>query len=164
MAGVIPQKGSFMSTPEQDFDVFMSNALVALAEINPDIDAVLQTSASSWSLGFQGDEQIDLELFETGQRLMLSTTLANVGQDALEKAMQGLLTYNLMWRETGNVRTALAESHIFLITDLPVAVLDSDSLSLALANLRRARSQWDRFFQQAPADAVDFSAEHILRA
>lgn len=153
-----------MTDKDRDFDTFMSDTLVALADANPGITAVLQTSASRWSVGFETEEQIDLELFEIGQRVMLSTTVPATGDETLERAKDGLLAYNLMWRESGNIRTALAGTEIFLITDLPVATIDSDSLNIGLDALRRARAQWARFLTQNAAAPVDFTADHILRA
>ena len=73
----------------------------------PAIDAVVQHDDGNWALQFEGGAIVLMEYGHEPERLVMSTELGEPAPERRLETCQLLLSYNLLWQETGGLKTAL---------------------------------------------------------
>ncbi len=71
------------------------------------IDAVIQHETDSWAVQFDDESIVLLEYAKDPDRLVFSTELGSPPPERRLEACQLLLSYNLLWQESGGLKTAL---------------------------------------------------------
>ena len=130
-------------------------ALALLQELGPlseAVDVVHQNAPGDWSLLLFETRRIDVALDENHGRLMLSTSLGEPGWQQRDEVASTLLSYNLLWRETGGAYFAQEGTGgaILLLMQVPVAGLRAAALDLLLQGMASAADAWTDFLA-APA-------------
>ncbi len=102
----------------------LTETLVASASYEDTIEAVLQTGDAAWRVDFE-DVSIELEFDQLSGRLALISELGKPPADRRLEVYEALLSYSLLWRETGAVRVGLggADGALFLLVDTGVGDL-----------------------------------------
>lgn len=102
--------------------------LQELGPQTPEIDAVLQEDEKSWLLVFSDEQSVYVEWANNPDRLVLSAALGKPVEGNELQVYETLLSYNLLWQDTGGVRMAIdgPQGDVMLIYDL-----FDDQLSLA---------------------------------
>jgi hypothetical protein len=93
----------------------MSNHLASVQSImqelgpsTPEIDAIIQSEETSWAIQFGDESVIVIDWADHPPRLVLSATLGRPADDVRLTVYQSLLSYNLLWKETGGIKAAIA--------------------------------------------------------
>ncbi|MGJ0506513.1 MAG: type III secretion system chaperone [Methylocystis sp.] len=110
------------------------------------ITTILQTGDATWQVDFE-DVSIELELDEGSGRLVLSAELGAPPPERRLAVFEALLSYALLWRDTGFVRAGLggAEGVLVLIADTGVDGLHPAALAGILANFAEKIRIWRDF-------------------
>jgi hypothetical protein len=128
---------------------------LTMQEVGPRDDRilqVLQTGDESWAVRF---EEVDvlIELDPETRRLMFSCELGLVPEERREEVYQLLLTYSLLWRETGGLRMALdADNQAIQLVDLHCSSLTTELLAIVLHNLEERTLLWREFIAGGAGD------------
>jgi hypothetical protein len=136
-----------------------------ISEVGPLDDAILevvQTGDDSFALRYEHVD-VELEIDAEGGRLMLST---EIGEPPLAQRLsiyQSLLTYSLLWRETGGVHMALAgpQGAVIQMTDLTFTELTPTLLATVAANLASRTLTWRAFFASDTAGTTDVRVDPL---
>jgi Tir chaperone protein (CesT) family len=132
-----------------------------MQEVGPRDDGilqVLQTSDNFWVVRFE-EVDVELELDPEMRRLTLSAEIGVVTEEKRAKLYETLLLYNLLWRETGGLRMALAEpgGSVIQCVDMHCSALTTELLAIVLHNLDERTLLWREFFEggDAPEPVID---------
>lgn len=115
--------------------------VAAVGPASADIEGVLERGEGDWLLRYP-DRDLALELDAESRRLVLSAELGEPRPEARLQVLTTLLTYALLWRETGGVYVALnaAETPVLLLP-LWAEELTAERLSAVIGNfLEKART------------------------
>lgn len=118
-------------------------AQMIVQELGPqttEIDAVLQQDESNWVLMLEDESAIIIEWASNPSRLVLSANLGRPGEGSQLPVYETLLSYNLLWQDTGGVRMAIdgPQGEVMLIYDLfddHLTVADLQTVVLNLASI-----------------------------
>src|SRR5262249_5950592 len=128
---------------------------------------ILRSGETTWAIEY-GEFEIELEYEPTLDRLMFSVAVGPVSSDKQVRAYETMLAYNLIWRETGGVRMALAGPGLDAVqmADLGGSELSPELLLTVLGNFAEKARVWREFVagkrEESPAES--FSAQGFLRA
>lgn len=114
-----------------------------IAAVGPDlsdIEGVLRRGEDEWFVRFP-DLDVALESDEPSGRLVLSADLGRPSPQSRLAAYEALMSYTLLWRDTGGVVAALsADGAVVILLTLHAAELDRALLATVLGNfVERAR-------------------------
>jgi hypothetical protein len=128
-----------------------------MKELGPqtgNIDAVVQNGDKTWAIQFDSDAVVFLEWDEQPPRLVLSTELGKIGEAREIEVLRLLLSYNLLWRDTGGVKAALGgpEGAAMLLYECHADSLTLEVLQTVLENFRNSADIWRRYIEQGPAE------------
>lgn len=86
-------------------DDFISESLAQLTKVSPEVREIERNSPTRWAVIYDcTQENIDISLDANHLRIVLRTGLgALVTDESLPHKMAAMLTFNLMWRETGGL-------------------------------------------------------------
>ncbi|HSV47767.1 MAG TPA: type III secretion system chaperone [Ramlibacter sp.] len=133
-------------------------ARAVLAELGPGcdaIDGIQELADGSWALLMFETRRVDLALDARRGMLVLRTDVGRPPPSRMAEGYAALLSYNLLWEQTGGARMALggSEGDVVLLMDVPMAGLDWGTLDTVLRNIADVADAWGRQLQQAaPAE------------
>jgi hypothetical protein len=118
------------------------------------IDAVVQNGDSTWAVQFDNDAVVFLEWDEQPPRLVLSSELGKIAESRQLEVLRLLLSYNLLWRDTGGVKTALGgpDGAAMLLYECSADSLTLGMLQTVLENFCNSAEIWRRYIEQGPTD------------
>jgi hypothetical protein len=121
----------------------------------PEIDAVLQQDDSNWVLVFEDETSIVIEWADTPARLVLTSSLGRANEDAQLGIYETLLSYNLLWQETGGVRMAIdgPQGEVMMIYDLFDDHLTVADLQTVVLNLTSIAGIWRDYVRKDPRNS-----------
>lgn len=124
--------------------------LQELGPVTPEIDAVMQQDESCWLLVLEDESSITVEWTGNPDRLVLSTALGRPSENAQLSVYETLLSYNLLWQDTGGVRMAIdgPNGDVILIYDLFDDHLLVADLQTVVLNLVSIASIWRDYVQK----------------
>lgn len=127
--------------------ISLEQAQLLLEELGPqtaEIDAVLQQDDKSWLLVFGDETSIVIEWATNPERLVLSTGLGRPAEGAHLTVYETLLSYNLLWQDTGGVRMAIdgPQGEVILIYDLFDDILSVSDLQTVALNISSIAAIW----------------------
>lgn len=135
----------------------------------PEINAVMQSEEGSWAVEFDDETVVLLDWAEQPNRLVLSSSLGQVRPEMRLKVYETLLSYNLLWQETGGVKTALGgpDGEASLLYEMFVDDLVLADLRTVLLNFAQLTRLWTAYVESdesAPVRAPISGEEMHLRA
>lgn len=146
---------------DSEFDRLMSD----VGPLDDAILACLKTPDGAYAIRF---EQVDVlvERDEDRDRIALSVEIGAPRPSNALEVYETLLSYNLLWRETGGVRMALTgrKGSVVQFVDLTGNEINPRSIATVAANLASLTEIWRAFLQSpggeaaapAPIAAADF--------
>lgn len=144
-----------------------------MQEIGPDmpeIDAVMQSEENSWAIQFDDETVVQIEWADEPSRLVLSSALGQVNPEMRLPVYETLLSYNLLWQDTGGVKAALAGpgGEVSLLYELFADTsLSLGDLRTVLLNFMQLTQLWTAYVKSdasAPVNIPMSSEEMHLRA
>jgi hypothetical protein len=135
------QGASVMTDQEQ-----VARLMAEVGTLDDDIVAVVQTGDDSWAIRFE-DVDIEVERDPHGGRLVLSAEIAVPRREDRVTVYEALLSYSMLWRETGGLRMALAEpgGAAVQLVDLNTVDVTPKLLATVAANLAERTLVWRAF-------------------
>lgn len=130
-----------------DLNIALNEMLSAIGAANDEIAAILQVEPGHWAVGYQDDTTVEVECQEGSNRLTLTCGLGVPKLAALEPISRTMLSYNLLWRETGGLRMGLSGpgDTAYLIGDVYLPDTSEASLDQAIFNMAQLARIWTRF-------------------
>lgn len=127
--------------------------LQELGPQTPELDAVLQENEKSWLLVFGDEQSIYVEWANNPDRLVLTTGLGRPVEGNELQVYETLLSYNLLWQDTGGVRMAIdgPQGEIMLIYDLFDDQLSLAELQTVVLNITSIAGIWRDYVQKESA-------------
>lgn len=147
----------------------VAELMVALGPHDDEIDTITRNSETEWSVAFDEDTIVTLNLVAEQQKLVLSSTLASPPTEQRLAAYETLLSYNLLWEETGGVTMALGGAHgaVVQLFDLSTAGLDLARLDAVLVNFAVKARNWREVIASgsfaAPIGLAEERPEFMIR-
>lgn len=146
----------------------LSTMLIDLAEVMPNVTAVLKTEDTSWAVGFKDGQSFEIDLDVDNGRVYLATTLGTPPEAIAGDVAASLLTYNMLARETGGVRMATAApgGEVYMMLDVFLPEVSEELLARLLTNMTLAANHWRRFVATgslAEAGAPDEDPSTFIR-
>jgi hypothetical protein len=116
----------------------------ALGPHDDEIEMITRNGDAEWSVAFDEEAIITLQHVADQHKLMLSMPLATPPTEQRLAAYQAMLSYNLLWQETGGVTLALGGAHgaAYLLFALSTVDLDVDQLDTVLTNFAAKGRIW----------------------
>jgi hypothetical protein len=110
----------------------------------PEIDAVIQSEAENWAIQFEDQTIVTLEWAEKPDRVVLSTMLGIPSESMQLSVYETLLCYNLLWKDTGGVKMALAgpNGELLLLYELYMSDLMLNDMQTVLSNFVSIGQVW----------------------
>ncbi len=120
----------------------------------PEIDAVVQTEEPSWAIQFSDESILVIEPAEEPPRLVLSSELGTAAEAVERQVYEALLSYNLMWRDSGGVKIGLAgpKGTLIISTELPLEGLVLADLQAAILRFMKVTGSWQRYVAQTEGE------------
>jgi hypothetical protein len=118
-----------------------------MEEIGPamaEIEAVIQSDDKKWAIQFEDQSIIMLEWTERPDRIVLSSMLGIPSETMQLSVYEALLCYNLLWKDTGGVKMALAGpgGDLMLLYELYVDQLMLNDLQIVISNFSSISQVW----------------------
>lgn len=124
----------------------------------------------TWSVQFEDDSIVQSTWSDAPPRLVFEASLGAPHLQNRSRVHEAVLTYNMLWQQTGGARIGLAgdDGELMLIVDLPAQGLEPAQLHHTLDRMKAVAASWAQFVvepaaRQAPGALVDPSAL-IMRA
>ena len=129
-----------MTTSLQRVQIMMEEVGPAM----PAIEAVIQSEEKNWAIQFEDQSITTLEWADKPDRIVLSAMLGIPSESMQLSVYETLLCYNLLWKDTGGVKMALAgpSGELMLLYELFVAELNLSELQIVLANFTSIAQVW----------------------
>ena len=110
----------------------------------PEIDAVIQSENENWAIQFEDQTILTLEWAEKPDRVVLSTMLGIPSESMQLTVYETLLCYNLLWKDTGGVKMALAgpNGELMLLYEMYIEGLLLNDLQTVLSNFVSIAQVW----------------------
>lgn len=110
----------------------------------PEIDAVIQSEQENWAIQFEDQTIVTLEWAEKPDRVVLSAMLGIPSESMQLSVYETLLCYNLLWKDTGGVKMALAgpNGELMLLYELYVSDLMLNEMQTVLSNFVSIAQVW----------------------
>jgi hypothetical protein len=129
-----------------------------MSEIGPLLDlaeVVEFAECGPWTLAFEDGLVLEVELDDANHRVVLSMEIGDLPPDRASALSATLLQYNLLWRETGGVRFALAGDSVAQLLDLAVDRADLPTLAVVAKSLHANALRWQTLLSaSAPPASV----------
>jgi hypothetical protein len=139
-----------------------------LGPASPDIDAVVQTEEPSWAIQFSDESIMVIEPADEPARLVLSSELGTAPEAAERQLYEALLSYNLLWRDSGGLKIGLAgpKGSLIINWELCLEGLTLLDLQSALARFRKVTASWQHYVASAdvgtaPLPGLDGGSFHL---
>ena len=141
-----------MATTIEQIQQFMQE----LGPASPDIDAVVQTEEPSWAIQFSDESIMVIEPADEPPRLILSSELGTAPEAAERPLYEALLSYNLLWRESGGLKIGLAgpKGSLIITGELCLEGLTLLDLQATLARFRKVTASWRHCVVSADVDTA----------
>lgn len=125
----------------------------AVGPLSEAIDTVAQTGDAAFTVVFDEDTVVLLDVLEDQQKLVLSVDLGTPAPERRLAAYQTMLCYNLAWPETGGVKMGLggAFGPIVQMFELVTADLEAEALAGVLVRFAALARYWRRWLAEGPA-------------
>lgn len=140
--------------------------ITEMARHDEEIAVILQKADNVWEVGYE-DVAIELELHEGSGRLVMTADLGVPPAERRLAVFEALLSYAMLWRDTGFVRAAAAggDGSPSLIADVGVADLRAPVLTDILANFAGKSRVWREYVtsQAAQIAPPSFHLEEVMR-
>ena len=129
-----------MATNLERMQAMMEEIGPAMAEI----EAVIQSEDKNWAIQFEDQSIIMLEWAEHPDRIVLSSMLGIPSETMQLSVYEALLCYNLLWKDTGGVKMALAGpgGDLMLLYELYVDQLMLNELQVVISNFSSISQVW----------------------
>jgi hypothetical protein len=129
-----------MATNLERMQAMMEEIGPAMAEI----EAVIQSEDKKWAIQFEDQSIIMLEWTERPDRIVLSSMLGIPSETMQLSVYEALLCYNLLWKDTGGVKMALAGpgGDLMLLYELYVDQLMLNDLQIVISNFSSISQVW----------------------
>lgn len=110
----------------------------------PDIEAVIQSEEKNWAIQFEDQSIVMLEWTDRPDRVVLSAMLGTPSEKMQLSVYETLLCYNLLWKDTGGVKMALAGpgGELILLYELHASELTLNELQTVLSNFTSIAQVW----------------------
>ncbi len=120
---------------------------IMMEEIGPsmsEIEAVIQSEEKNWAIQFEDQSIVMLEWAEKPDRIVLSGMLGIPSESMQLSVYETLLCYNLLWKDTGGVKMALAgpNGELMLLYELFCSELNLNELLTVLSNFVNIAQVW----------------------
>lgn len=141
-----------MATPVEQIQLLMQE----LGPVMPEIDAIVQTEEPSWAIQFSDEHILVIEPADEPPRLAMSSELG-AAPDGTEKPLyEAMLSYNLMWRDSGGLKVGLAGPKGSLIISWEISLdgMTLVELQAAIARFMKAVASWQRYVARADVEQV----------
>ena len=118
----------------------------ALGPRNDEIEVISRNDDAQWSVGFDEDTVVTLDLVADQAKLVLSIPLGRPATDQRLATYEAMLSYNMLWPETGGVTMGLGGAHGELVQlfELNTTDLTPDLLDAVLVNFAEKARMWRR--------------------
>jgi hypothetical protein len=120
----------------------------ALGARNDEIEVITRNGDAQWSVGFDEDTVVTLDLVADQAKLVLSTPLGRPSTEQRLAAYEAMLSYNMLWLETGGVTIGLGGAHGELVQLFELNAADDDLtldlLDVVLVNFAEKARMWRR--------------------
>jgi hypothetical protein len=136
----------------------------------PEIDAVMQSEEGSWAVQFEDETVVQIEWADEPSRLVLSSALGQARPEMRLPVYETLLSYNLLWQDTGGVKAALAGpgGEVSLLYELFAdTALSLGDLRTVLLNFMQLTQLWAPYVKSdasTPVNVPMSTEEMHLRA
>jgi hypothetical protein len=129
-----------MATNLERMQAMMEEIGPAMAEI----EAVIQSEEKNWAIQFEDQSIIMLEWAERPDRIVLSSMLGIPSETMQLSVYEALLCYNLLWKDTGGVKMALAGpgGDLMLLYELYADQLMLNDLQIVISNFSNISHVW----------------------
>jgi hypothetical protein len=122
-----------------------------LQELGPsteDIAAIVQVDEAEWAVAYDEETIVSVDVDEDGT-VLLQIEIGQPSEDRRLEVYAGLLSYNMLLRETGGVTMALAgeDGPLVQLLTLPLAGLSVADLRTVLANFADKARVWTTALQ-----------------
>ncbi len=110
----------------------------------PEIEAVIQSEEKNWAIQFEDQSIVMLEWTDRPDRIVLSAMLGTPAEKMQLSVYETLLCYNLLWKDTGGVKMALAGpgGELILLYELHTPDLALNELQTVLSNFSSIAQVW----------------------
>lgn len=110
----------------------------------PEEVAVSQVEQSLWTIQFDDNSALFVQWANTPERLVLSATLGRAQAEKQLALYEILLSYNLLWQETGGVRIGMdgPQGELTMIYDVFADSLSPSALRTVVLNLANLARVW----------------------
>lgn len=110
----------------------------------PEEVTVSQVEESLWTIQFEDNSALLVQWANTPERLVLSATLGRAQAEQQLALYEILLSYNLLWQETGGVRIGMdgAQGELTMIYDFFADSLSTSTLLTVVLNLANLARVW----------------------
>jgi hypothetical protein len=120
----------------------------ALGARNDEIEVITRNGDAQWSVGFDEDTVVTLDLVADQAKLVLSAPLGRPPTEQRLAAYEAMLSYNMLWLETGGVTMGLGGAHGELVQLFELNAADDDLtldlLDVVLVNFAEKARMWRR--------------------
>ena len=116
-----------------------------LGPASDDVATVAQAGDRSWAVAYDETTIVALELVPDRNVLVLTIDLGKPADERRADVYGALLSFNALWRETGGVKTALADGELFQIYDLTTEGQTLGALRDVLGNFVEKARVFRRF-------------------
>ncbi len=139
-----------MTTPVEQIQQLMQE----LGPVMPEIDAIVQTEEPSWAIQFSDESILVIEPADEPPRLVMSSELGTAPESAERQLYEAMLSYNLMWRDSGGLKVGLAGPKGVLIISWEVSLdgMTLNELQSAISRFLKAASSWQRYVARAEGE------------
>jgi len=142
-----------------------------MSEVGPLDDMILaciKTPDGAYAVRFE-DVDVLVERDGDRDRIALSVEIGAPPPSRALEVYETLLSYNLLWRETGGVRMALTgrKGSVVQFVDLTGSEINPRSIATVAANLASLTEIWRAFLQSAGGDSAapaPIAAADFIRA
>jgi len=113
----------------------------------PIVDAVVQHGEKTWAVQFDDESIVLVEWDGEPERLIFSTDLGDAAEERRIEVYQLLLSYNLLWRESGGLKTALGgpDGGAMLLYEWRSEQATLMEMQTALDNFNRIAAMWRNY-------------------
>ncbi len=110
----------------------------------PEIEAIIQSEEKNWAIQFEDQSIVMLEWADRPDRIVLSAMLGTPVEKMQLSVYETLLCYNLLWKDTGGIKMALAGpgGELILVYELHASELALNELQTVLSNFASIAQVW----------------------
>lgn len=116
-----------------------------LGPASDDVASIAQTGDRSWAVAYDETTIVALEFVPDRNVLVMTIDLGTPTDESRTNVYAAMLSFNALWRETGGVKTALADGELFQLYDLSTTGLTLGDLRNVLGNFVEKARVFRRF-------------------